>query len=123
MSDSKKNKFDALTTPAPRPAKPTAGYHLVRADKAGVFVGRIVRRDDDHGIIELEDSRRIWYWSGACTISDLALHGVTRPPECRFPPAIPKGHIIRDYSETIPMTEEAMASIHGVVDWTAHEQQ
>ena len=36
---------------------------IIRADRAGVFYGTIIRKDGDE--VELKDCRRIWYWNGA----------------------------------------------------------
>ena len=36
---------------------------IIRADRAGVFYGTIVRKDGNE--VELKDCRRIWYWNGA----------------------------------------------------------
>ena len=47
---------------------------IIRADRAGVFYGTIIRKDKDE--VELKDCRRIWYWNGAASLSELALSGV-----------------------------------------------
>ena len=39
---------------------------IIRADKAGVFYGTIIRKDGDE--VELKDCRRIWYWNGAASL-------------------------------------------------------
>lgn len=49
---------------------------IIRADRAGVFYGTIIRKDGDE--VELRNCRRIWYWNGAASLSELALSGVKR---------------------------------------------
>ena len=43
---------------------------MVRTYSAGVFAGTVVSRDGKE--IALKDARRIWYWKGAASLSQLA---------------------------------------------------
>jgi len=47
---------------------------IVRTYSAGVHFGYLVKCDGQE--VVLERSRRIWYWRGANTLSEIALHGV-----------------------------------------------
>lgn len=47
---------------------------IVRTYSAGVHFGYLVKREGKE--VVLERSRRIWYWRGANTLSEIALHGV-----------------------------------------------
>lgn len=47
---------------------------IVRTYSAGVHYGYLVSRKGKE--VVLEKSRRIWYWQGANTLSEIALHGV-----------------------------------------------
>ena len=47
------------------------GYYIIRCDKAGVFFGHIKDRNGDEAV--LTDVRRIWYWEGAATLSQMAM--------------------------------------------------
>jgi len=40
--------------------------------------------------VELVNARRLWYWSGAASLSQMALEGVKNPDTCKFPAAVPK---------------------------------
>ena len=44
---------------------------LVRSDKAGVFFGTLNEAEtaDNTLIVELLDVRRLWQWSGACSLT------------------------------------------------------
>ena len=57
------------------PMKTTAKqYVIVRTYSAGVHAGTLVSRDGKE--VVLEDARRIWFWRGANTLHEIALHGV-----------------------------------------------
>ena len=45
-------------------------FYIVRGDRSGVFFGRIVERHDRE--VTLTDCRRVWYWDGAASLSQLA---------------------------------------------------
>lgn len=87
---------------------------LVRSANAGVFVGRLVARSGDE--VTLADARRIWYWAGAATLSQLAIEGTTKPGECKFPPSVPE-IVVLGVCEIISMTGQAVQSIAAVPEW------
>ena len=87
---------------------------IVRGDGSGVFFGTLVKREGRE--VELKDCRRLWYWDGAASISQLAVDGTVRPDNCKF--TVPVGQIeILDAIEIIPCTDKAIASIEGVDVW------
>ncbi|MCF0120546.1 MAG: hypothetical protein HUJ65_02815, partial [Oscillospiraceae bacterium] len=43
-----------------------------------------VQECGDKYAVELTQCRRIWYWSGAASLSQLANDGVRKPDECKF---------------------------------------
>lgn len=89
-------------------------YYIVRTYSAGVFAGNIVKRDGQE--VEMSNARRLWYWDGAASLSQLALEGVKSPSNCKFPAALPKV-ILTQAIEIIPCTEEARKSIEAVKIW------
>lgn len=89
-------------------------YYIVRADRAGVFFGKIKSRAHDE--VEMEDVRRLWYWDGAASVSQLAVDGVSAPKNCKFTVIVPMMTILGAI-EIIPCTEKAIASIKGVAEW------
>lgn len=89
-------------------------YVIVRGNSSGVFFGILENQNGQE--IELKECRRIWYWDGACSISDLALNGTARPDECKFTVTIDE-IILIDGIEIIPCTEKAIKSIKGVKEW------
>ncbi len=89
-------------------------YVIIRADRAGVFAGYL--KEHNNGTVILYDARRLWYWSGAASLSQLANEGVKNPDECKFP-APNKKITILGVIEIIPATELAQKSIEGVSIW------
>ena len=88
---------------------------IIRADRAGVFYGTIIRKDGDE--VELKDCRRIWYWNGAASLSELALSGVKRDGN-KFSVVV-ESIVILGVIEIIPCTEAAIKNIESVPVWKA----
>lgn len=94
--------------------QPTGQIVLVRTYAAGVFFGEFVNRNKRE--VELRNARRIWFWSGAASLSQLAMEGVTNPSECKF--AVPVDEILLlDTIEIIPMTDRAIQNVNQVPHW------
>lgn len=89
-------------------------YYIVRADKAGVFFGQIEGRNGDE--VTMKNVRRIWYWDGANSISQLAVDGTAKPNNCKFTVTVEQMTIL-GVIEIIPCTEKAAKSIKGVREW------
>lgn len=87
---------------------------IIRADRAGVFYGTLAEKDGTE--VELKNCRRLWYWDGAASISEIALSGVTKPERCKFSVTVPS-IIVTGVIEIIPCTEEAIISISNVPVW------
>ena len=89
-------------------------YCMVRTNSAGVFAGYIVAKEGRQ--VELKDARRIWYWAGAASLSQLATDGTSKPAECQFPVEVAKV-VLEEVIEIIEITEKAKASIASVPIW------
>lgn len=89
---------------------------IIRANRAGVFYGTIVRKNGDE--VELTNCRRIWYWDGAASISELAVHGTRKPNQCKFSVTV-ENITVLGVIEIIPCTEKAVESIEAVKEWRA----
>jgi len=89
-------------------------YVIVRGDRSGVFAGVLVAQDGR--TVELKDCRRLWYWSGAASISQIARDGVKSPRNCKFTVTVER-IVILDAIEIIPTTAEAEANIKAVPEW------
>lgn len=88
--------------------------YIVRADRAGVFFGKIKERSGSE--VTMTDVRRIWYWDGAASLSQLAVEGTKKPKHCKFAVYVPEMTIL-GVIEIIPCTAEAEASIKEVPEW------
>lgn len=95
-------------------SKKKAKYSIIRCNGAGVFMAQIVSRKGTGA--KLKDSRRLWYWSGAASLSQLAVEGTKKPSECKFPVAMPEQEVM-NIIEIIPMTDAAVESIKAVPVW------
>lgn len=93
-------------------------YYIVRCQSAGVFCAQVVKRSKDGLQATLKDSRRIWYWAGAASLSQLAVDGTSRPDQCKFPVAMPEQEVT-GVLELIPVSEKAKATIDSVRVWQA----
>ncbi len=91
---------------------------IIRADRAGVFFSTLkAKRETPAGVeVELENSRRIWRWYGAATLSQLATEGTKQPGDCKFTVTVPQ-HLVMQVIEIIPCSEEAVKSIESVRVW------
>lgn len=87
---------------------------IIRADRAGVFYGTITRKEGDE--VELTNCRRIWYWVGACSISELAVNGTSAPKECKFSVSV-EAITVLGVIEIIPCSKKAISSIESVPVW------
>ena len=64
----------------------------------------------------LKNARRLWYWAGAASLSQLAMEGTKKPDECKFPCAV-LSISLAQVIEIIPCTAKALDSINGVPIW------
>ena len=87
---------------------------IVRGDRSGVFFGTLVERKGSE--VKLSNCRRLWYWDGAASISQLAVDGTSRPDKCKFTVVVQEIEIL-DAIEIIPCTSQAIESIENVPVW------
>jgi len=99
------------------PSKKKLEYVIIRTYSAGVFAGELVSRKGKEAT--LLHSRRLWYWTGAATLSQLAEEGTSRPDECKFPPALSLPQDLTEVIEVDRCTPAARKSIEGVQPWRA----
>jgi hypothetical protein len=90
-------------------------YVCIRTYSAGVHCGYLKSREGKEAV--LLDSIRIWQWSGAATLSQLAMQGVNNPDSCKFAMPISTDHTLTEVIEVISMTEEAMNNIKNIKSW------
>lgn len=89
-------------------------YVIVRTYSAGVFAGYLKERNGKEGT--LLNARRLWYWDGAASLSQLAMEGVSKPENCKFPCEVPEVELT-EIIEVLSVTQEAQESIASVKVW------
>lgn len=101
---------------ARKPAEVDRTAVIVRSESAGVFFGSLVSHDPSSGTANLSNARRLWHWSGAASLSQLAMEGTAKPKDCKFPVAV-TAITIAKVIEVIPCTPKACKSINEVAVW------
>jgi hypothetical protein len=94
-------------------------YVIVRGKNVGVHAGYL--HEDERDRMVLRDARRIWYWSGAASLSGLAVHGPSKPRDCKFGAVVERQELrgldtMGDH-EVIHCTPEAQRAIQEVPEW------
>lgn len=89
-------------------------FQIVRCDRAGVFAGHVQSQKGQEVVIR--KARRIWYWTGAASLSQLAMEGTKKPGDCKFPCAVDRVQVL-DAIEILDITAAAKKSIDGVAVW------
>lgn len=94
-------------------------YVIVRTYAMGVFAGYLQDESTETEKV-LKDARRLWYWEGAATLSELAMEGTKKPSECKFPVPVKLVKLTSPQGfEVLQVTEKAKKSIMSVPVWTA----
>ncbi len=91
-------------------------YCIVRTESAGVFAGEILAASASSASVIMINARRLWFWAGASSLSQLAQEGVKRPQECKFPCEVPRLALL-GVIEILPATAVARESIDSVPVW------
>lgn len=91
---------------------------IIRADRAGVFYGTLaeVESNGNELQVELRDLRRLWYWDGACSLTQLAVEGTKEPDESKFT-VRQASAVIVGVVEILPCSDVACKSIEAVEEW------
>lgn len=91
-----------------------SNYKIVRTYSAGVFAGEVVSRKGKE--VEMRNARRLWYWSGAASLSQLATDGTKDPCNCKFPCPV-ANIVLTEAIEILDVTPVARKSIEEVAVW------
>jgi hypothetical protein len=87
---------------------------VFRTYSAGVHVGTLARRNGRECLVT--NSRRIWYWKEACSLSQIATEGSKSINECKIAVAVPE-ILLTEVIEIIPMSEKAEKNIMESPEW------
>lgn len=94
--------------------KPRKPYVIVRTYSAGVFAGTLESRKGKE--VVLSNARRLWFWSGAASLSQLSQEGVKNPAQCKFPCEVPSVTLM-EAIEILPVSAMARDNIAQVPVW------
>ena len=89
-------------------------YVIARTYSAGVFAGYMKERNGKEA--KMVNVRRLWYWDGAATLSQLATDGTVKPTSCKFPCEVSEIDLT-EVIEVLPVTAKAQKSIASVKVW------
>lgn len=89
-------------------------YVIARTYSAGVFAGTLVSRTGQE--VVLTNARRLWYWTGAASLSQLAMEGTKQPADCKFPCPVARVELLQ-VIEILDVTPTAKRSIENVPVW------
>ena len=90
-------------------------YCVVRTYSAGVHIGYVKSFAEKHPQhAELINSRRLYYWSGACSLSQVAMDGVSS--DSKIAVEVPE-QVLTDAIECIPCSEKAAEFFKGAKAW------
>ena len=94
--------------------KKAGKYVIARTQSAGVFAGNLESRVGQE--VVLTDARRLWYWSGAASLSQLAVSDTSKPKDCKVPVAVPRVELLQ-VIEILDVTPKGESSIKAVPVW------
>ena len=89
-------------------------YKIVRTYSAGVFAGYLESRNGRE--VVLRQAKRLWYWDGAASLSQLAMEGVNKPANCKFAMEVDKVELL-EAVEILDCTAKAKESLDEVKVW------
>jgi hypothetical protein len=98
-------------------AKKKFPFVIVRGQNAGVHAGELVAQKGTS--VTLRNARRIWFWSGAASLSELAVYGAKNAAQCKFGARVSVQEIIGDVCEIIHCQPAGEKMIREQVEWRA----
>jgi hypothetical protein len=111
IDDVKYVRADSISQPAMADG---LKYVICRTQSAGVFAGYLELRTGQE--VVLRQARRLWYWEGAASLSQMAVDGVSKPESCKFPCAVDRVELLQSI-EILNCTTKAQESIASVKVW------
>ncbi len=87
-------------------------FYIVRADRAGVFFGKISEKTATS--VTMTDVRKIHYWEGAAAVEEISQAGVSNGS--RLTVVVPEIEIDR-WVQILPCTEKAIENLQSKAEW------
>jgi len=93
-------------------------FVIVRTDRAGVHMGYLKECSPVAGFhdVTLVNTRRIWSWAGANSISDLAIKGSRKPNDCKITAPVIENKMMA--IEVIEVSENGKKELDSIPNWT-----
>lgn len=87
---------------------------IVRCNRAGVFFGTLKEYDNASREAVLGDVRRVHYWTGAASLSQMAMDGVDI--NSRLTMVVPE-MVVMEVIEIIPCSDKAIKNLESQKIW------
>jgi len=87
---------------------------IVRADKAGVFFGTLTKKEGSE--VQLSNARKLYHWSGAAAVEQIAVDGVANADSCKFT-VVNNEITVNNYIQILTCTEKAITNLENVKEW------
>ena len=91
-------------------------YVIVRADRAGIFFGKLEEKNGQE--VTLSDVRKLHYWDGAAAVEEISMIGTKKPENCRFTVTVPS-MVVDGVCQILPCSDIAIGVIKSVEEWRA----
>ena len=89
-------------------------FYIVRADRAGVFFGKVKSKDANSVI--MTEVRKIFYWEGASAVEQIATDGVSKPNDCKLTVIVDEMEIFTPI-QIIPCSKKSILSLQAIREW------
>lgn len=87
---------------------------MFRTYSAGVHFGELVEKEEQSCLVK--NAQRVFYWTGACSLSQLAMEGSKDLNNCKI--SMPVDEIILEQViEIIPMPKATAEAFRGAKQW------
>ena len=92
-------------------------YVMIRTYSAGVHIGYLKAKEYTLSgiVVQLVNTRRIYSWKGAASLSQLANEGSKQQSDCKITIEIPSNEMVA--IEIIEVSEIAFENLKGVAEW------
>ena len=89
-------------------------YVMIRTYSAGVHFGYLKYHEGKE--VKLLNAKRVYSWSGACSLSQLSQEGSKKPNDCKISIEVPS-IILTETIEIIPMSQIAKDNLNSIGTW------
>ena len=91
---------------------------LIRSAESGVHFGLLKREEFTQSgkVVWLTNSRRVHYWSGAASLSQMAVDGIGNPEKSRVSVVVKEIEIV-NVIETIKLSDRAFQNLKNQPEW------